>query len=109
MCTPYTPNGYIILHFQRRSAGVWRCCTGLLYVNKWESSLVQSFRVFAVPVLIVAYFCRLHGDGRRVLTHESVGSSRDAGLSCPTLAMGQTRRPATCSPAVTSLSSHLLF
>ena len=43
---------------------------------------------------------RLHGGGQRVSTRGCDGNSRDAGSSCPTLGMDQTRRPVTCSPAV---------
>ena len=42
----------------------------------------------------------LMGDGQRVLTHAFAGNSRDVASSCPTLGMGPTKRPATCSPAV---------
>ena len=88
--------------------------TGVL-LTLGSSAQAYSVPSTGSPVLCWVYMCLLclslswdchcspHGDGQRVLTHGCVGSSRDVESSCPTLGMGQTRRPGTCSPVVSSL------
>ena len=67
------------------------------WLHAFGLCLWRGFKVFLSMMCICD---SLHGGGQRVSTRGCDGSSRDAGSSCLTLGMDQTRRPVTCSPAV---------